>query len=128
MTADQVTILNEAFDALDASFAIDLSGSAAKLQLAQPSNYHYKEAWLGVELIADPTCSLFDLQSSLLMELVASMRALQFDNPNGINTVRSYAECSPAKSLTEDSVADEGGEKILKQGYKMIILDTPHRR
>lgn len=77
--------------------------------------------------IVDPIFPLRGVQSSHFKFLVASLHALEFNYGNETTTVTWSAECNPTYLSTEDPVADESGQRVLKEGLEMILLDERHR-
>lgn len=51
-----------------------------------------------------------------------------FDNRNWIVTVTWSVECDPTEFAMHKAVTVEGGRKVVKQGFKINILDKRHRR
>lgn len=59
-----------------------------------------------VELIADSTFSLHDIQQSLGNDLVAWTRVLKFDDRNRIIIAMCTVECDLADTLRKDAIAE----------------------
>lgn len=55
------------------------------------------------------------------------MRELAFYFPNGIITMPLSAEFNPTASAMEEAVAVEEGQEVVKEDFKMILLDGRNR-
>lgn len=126
VNANPIKFADSRFDALDIPFTNELTGSAVSVQSVELGHYRYKEAWIVVEKIADPTFPLCSIQRGDVKDIVASMCVLVFDYPNGtINTTWS-GECIPKYSFMKDAIVEQGDQKFVSEGFKKILLDGRH--
>lgn len=86
------------------------------------SHYCYEEAGMSVKQIGDPTFPLGDIHCSNVKGLFVSMRALALYRHNGMIYVMRYAEQNVTNLSIEDAIGEEERKKVLKEGFKMILL------
>lgn len=106
----------------------ELTGSAVNVQAVESSHYQYGMVWLSVKHTAASTFPLRDAQSGHLERLAALLRVLALYCRHGTIIVTKSAESNSAASLKEDTVALEGSQKVVKQGFKMVLSEwrQPH--
>lgn len=74
----------------------------------------------------DPIFPLCDIHSSHVKTFVILMRSLAFNCGNGIITATGSPECNRTETRTDDTIAEHGGQKAVKEGLKLILLDVCH--
>lgn len=79
-----------------------------------------------MEQIADTTFSLRVIKSRRVKRLVVSMRALGLDYRNVMITATCSVEWKPTGISLEDGIVEEGGRKVVKEGFKIILLNERH--
>lgn len=121
-----IVVSDDGCDALDAPLENDLAGSAVGVQHAELCYYGYEEMWLSVEHIADPTFRLRVIQISHVKIMAASTPSLAFDHRNRMITVMLSAKCNRTDSAMKNAVAVQDCRKVVKEGFKMILLDERH--
>lgn len=119
-------VSDDNFDALSAVLANDPTSSTVNRQQVDLSHYRYEEVTLSVEQIADPTFPLRDIQSSCVKILVALMSVLAFDYRKRTITVTRSAVCNHSESMMHGAVADQHDRNIVKNEFKMMILNGRH--
>lgn len=78
------------------------------------------------EQIVDPTFPQGDIQRSQVKSLFVSKSSVTFNYRNGIITMTWSAECNATDSWMEDSAAEESCRTMVKEGFKMMLLDGHH--
>lgn len=126
MIPNSFTTYNDESDTVNAPLVIELAGSASNVQPVEQSHYCYKEVWLILKQITDPTFPLRDVLSSYVNSRISSMLALKFNYRNMVITVTRSAECDSMDFSMKNAVAVEGFQMVVKQGFKMILLYGSH--
>lgn len=124
MTADSIMVSNNTIDAVGASLANELAGTAADMPTVELRHYRYKKVCMSVEQIANPKFPLCDIQRRHVKDQIASTRALGFDYRNEMVTVTWSEVCDPADLTVED----ETKEKDCLKDCKRMFQDSVIRR
>lgn len=123
VNTDAIIESHDEFGALNAPLDNELSSSSFNVQPTELSRY--EEKWLASSrlLIDFPSTKLRDQSSQ---SLVTRICVLAFAYRYGMITVTWFAECTASDSTMKDAVAVQGDQKILKQGFKTILLFGRH--
>lgn len=105
-----------------------LAGSAFNVQPEELSHYSYEMVFLSVACLTAPTFPLHDVQKSYVKSLVPTMRVLAALCHNGMITFTWSAECDPTDSVSEDSLDEKGGGKVVEIDLIMTLFDERHIR
>lgn len=107
VNADSIVMSDDEIDALDAQPANELTRSAINLQPVELAYHHYKEVWLSVERITEPTTPLREIQHSDVRDVVALTRVPGCIYHGAMITAMWPVECNPTFASTENAVGEK---------------------
>lgn len=82
---------------------------------------------MNFEQTVDPTFSLCDVQRSHIKSLVASVPTFESEYRNKMIIGTWFAEYNPTDSSVEYAVGEQGGQKVVEEGFKMICASSKQK-
>lgn len=123
---DQIQMLADRLDALDASLANVLADSAVSVQPVDISHSSFENAWMTVERILDPAFPGRDVQSSPVKSLVSSIPMPRLYCHDGMITEADSVKRNCPGTPIENAIAERDVGKVEKVGFKLVLLDGRH--